>query len=640
MSQARFSLKGLPELLNRSSLKLDQIGALIGLLILMLTFSFLSPSFRQVGNLLIIATMASTIGIVAVGQTLVLLTGGIDLSVSSVVALTGLITASLMKYGFGPLPPLSGSLSYLAIIIGLLIGMFIGAFQGWLITYRRMPAFIVTLATMVGLRGVSQSFSYSAPTHSLPDNFKWMSDGHIWIIPAPAIIMLTIFFLAWCVLHYTKFGRYCYAIGGNETAARLSGIKVDLYKIYIFAINGLLASLSGLILMAYIDGAAPTNGDSFELYSIAAAIIGGVSLGGGVGDVWGTLIGVLIITVIPNGLIMMNALPWWRDAITGAIILIAVLIDVGRRQARKAPASRVEENMPILTGQYMNEVLSRLSQQVHDRLGCAYCRIYLADRETGDLVPQTLPNMIDLNRIAEDQVVPGPGSIVYEAKETRIPVRVSDISHRAGVIPIDPEAQSALALPLMVQTRVIGVIEVQSPILDVFREEVINLLDNIANSIAQMLEDAWLLESGWLVRKTRDCLRHLWDDIYLGRNTLTEWALTPNDILKDYTPAKRGRTLRQVLLSSIERLKSPLEVDSDVSSRGDERGYQILKLTYVDEYIVDEITRELHISRRQYFYDLKNALESLSDALVRSHQANLQAEIVKDESIHRSRRRK
>jgi putative methionine-R-sulfoxide reductase with GAF domain len=428
-------------------------------------------------------------------------------------------------------------------------------------------------------------------------------------------------------LHYTKFGRYCYAIGGNETAARLSGIKVDRYNTYIFAISGLLASLSGVILMAYIDGAAPTNGDSYELYSIAAAIIGGVSLGGGVGDVWGTLIGVLIITVIPNGLIMMNALPWWRDAITGAIILIAVLVDVERRQARKAAASRVEESMPILTGQYMNEVLSRLSQKVQNRLGCAYCRIYLTDRETGDLVPQALSNMSDLNRIAEDQVVPGPGSIVYQAKETRTPVDVPDISHRAGVVAIDPEAQSALALPIMVQTRVIGVIEVQSPIMDVFRDEVISLLNNIASSKAQMLEDAWLLESGWLVRQTRDCLRHLWDDIYLGRSALTEWALTPNEILKDYTPSKRGRTLRQVLLSTIESLRSPLDEDPSFSSRGDERGYKILKLTYVDEYIVDEITKELHISRRQYFYDLKGALESLADALVRSHQANLQAEI-------------
>ena len=171
-------------LVTGSTWRLDQIGALIGLLILLLAFSFLSPSFRKVGNLLLIATMASTIGVVAVGQTLVLLTGGIDLSVSSVVALTGLVAASLMKYGLGPIPPLTGSLSYIAIGIGMLTGMIIGAGQGWLIANRRMPPFIVTLGTMVGLNGVAQAFSYGFPTHSLPDDFKWISDAHLWVIPA------------------------------------------------------------------------------------------------------------------------------------------------------------------------------------------------------------------------------------------------------------------------------------------------------------------------------------------------------------------------------------------------------------------------------------------------------------------------
>lgn len=152
--------------------KLDQIGALFGLVILLLTFSMLSPSFRQVGNLLLIATMASTIGIVAVGQTLVLLTGGIDLSVSSVVALTGLIAASLMKYGLGPIPPMNGLMSYWAIAIALAVGMLVGAAQGWLIASRRMPPFIVTLGTMVGLSGINQAFAYGWPTNSLPDGFK------------------------------------------------------------------------------------------------------------------------------------------------------------------------------------------------------------------------------------------------------------------------------------------------------------------------------------------------------------------------------------------------------------------------------------------------------------------------------------
>lgn len=598
------------------------MGALVGLLSLVLAFSFLSPSFRQAGNLFLIAMMASTIGITAVGQTLVLLIGGIDLSVGSVVALTGLITASLMKYGLGPIPPLTGSLSYVAIGIGLFTGAVIGALQGRLISNRRMPPFIVTLGTLVGLRGVTQAFSYGLPTHSLPDDFKWISDGQLWVVPAPAIIMLMVFALAWYILRNTKFGRYCYAIGGNETAARLSGVNVDRHKTYVYAISGLLAGLAGMILMSYIDGAAPANGGSYELYSIAAAIVGGVSMGGGVGGVWGTLIGVLIITVIPNGLIMLNALPWWRDTITGAIILIAVYIDVERRRTHQS-VSKADASQPILTGNYMDEVLTRLIREIDLRLGSAFCRIYLADRNSGDLVPQTLPGVKDRIQIVENQNIPRQGSIVYEAKETRRPVPVSNISHRPGVVPLNSDAHSGLAMPLIVDTRVIGVIEVQSPVPNAFGNDEIKLLNDLCSSMTQMLEDAWLLESGWLLQQTRDALRHLWVDLYLGRSPLAAWALSTHDVLVEYTPVKRGEALRQLLLTTIEGLCSSPSDTHDASSQ---RGYCILKLTYVEEHVVDEITRELHISRRQYFYDLKGALEALTDALVRNHQATLQAQ--------------
>jgi hypothetical protein len=218
---------------------------------------------------------------------------------------------------------------------------------------------------------------------------------------------------------------------------------------------------------------------------------------------------------------------------------------------------------------------------------------------------------------------------VWEAKETGRPVRVPDITHRAGVVPLNPEAHSALALPLMVHKRVVGVIEVQSPVPNVFRDDAVKLLDGLTNSMAQMLEDAWLLDSGWLLQQTRDVLRHLWADLYLGRNPLAVWALSTHDVLVEYTPVKRGEALRQLLLSTIEGLCSPPNETHDASSQ---RGYRILKLTYVEEHVVDEITRELHISRRQYFYDLKGALEALTDALVRNHQANLQAQIHRPET--------
>ena len=600
--------------------RFDQTGALIGLVLLIATFSFLSPSFRQVGNLILIATMASTIGLVAVGQTLVLITGGIDLSVSSIVALVGLSTASLMKYGFGPIPPLDGSYSYLAILIGLLLGMLIGAFQGWLIAYRRMPSFIVTLGMMVGLRGLAQSFSYGLPTHSLPDNFKWISDGQLWVIPVSVIIMLLVFFFAWYILNNTKFGRYCFAIGGNETATRLSGINVNRYRTYVYMISGFLAGLAGMILMAYIDGAAPTNGDSYELYSVAAAVIGGVSLSGGVGNVWGTLIGVMIITVIPNGLIMLNAFPWWRDTITGAIILIAVVFDVGRQQARMS-TPKTEDSPPILTGHYMNEVLSRLIAEISLRLGSVCCRIYLADRDTGDLIPQDMPIGNDLSKVSENHLIPRQGNIVYKSKETRRPICVADIKYRSDVVPMNAEVQSVMVLPLLANNRVMGSIEVQSPIPDVFHDDAVKKLSVIANSMKYMLEDSWLLENGWLLRQIRDSLRHLWDDLYLGRSPLIEWAFMNQDLFIECTPAKCGDVLRQTLIEAIESLKDDIH---DNTSHRDIRVYQILKLTYIDELLVDAITKDLHISRRQYFYDLKNALETLADVLVRNHQLQVQ----------------
>jgi ribose transport system permease protein len=599
-----------------SDWQMDQIGALFGLLVLLITFSALSPAFRQVGNLLLIATMASTIGIVAVGQTLVLLTGGIDLSVSSVVALTGMVAASLMKYGFGPIHPLTGSASWLAILVGLFVGMLIGAAQGWLIANRRMPPFIVTLGTMVGLHGVTQAISYGWPTHSLPDDFKWISDGYAWIIPAPALIMFGVFLAAWYILRSTKFGRYCYAIGGNETAARLSGVKVDRHKMLVYAASGLLAALAGMILIAYIDGAATTNGQSYELYSIAASIIGGVSLGGGVGGVWGTFVGVMIITVIPNGMIMLNALPWWKDAITGAIILLAVLVDVERRRARQSVA-KPEVSSSILSGRYLNEMLTRLAQTVEERVGFAYCRIYLADRDTGELVPQTPPRDDPAASVPERRALTGRGSILQEAKDTRRPVCVADIGRRPGVVPMGVDSQSAVALPLIQNKRLVGVLEVQSPVPDAFRDEAVGILEEVAASITPMLEDAWLLESGWLLRQTRDAMRHLWDDHYLGRCELAEWAILSSGAAADPAPTNCGEDLRHLLLTAIDGLRPPSGEGRD--STRPKRGYRILQLTYVEGRQVDEITRELHMSRRQYFYDLKGAIEALVDNLVRNH---------------------
>jgi len=597
------------------SQRLDSLGAILGLVLLVLIFSFLSPPFRQPSNLALLGKSAAmTIGIVAVGQTVVLISGGIDLSVSSVIAVTGLITAWLMKFGFGPIPPLEGRWCYLAIAVGWLTGLLIGAAQGWLITRRQMPAFIVTLGTMVGLRGLAVAISNSAPINALPDEFKWFSDGHIGLIPAPILIMLFVYLFTAYMLHNTKTGRYCYAIGGNETAARLAGIAVDRYRIQFYAFSGLLAALTGTILISYIDAATYNNGDGFQFNSVAAAIIGGTSLTGGVGGIWGTLIGALILAVIPNDMIMLYAPSWWRDIITGGVILLAVFIDVNRQHARKK-SIRMETIQPVSGGNYLYELLGKLSQKIEKHTGTSLCRMYLVDRETGDLV---LQEMLPLDKNSTDPpMLQGKSKIVSDAKESGSVILIQDLS-RTGyqrVVPMRPQVQSALALPLLNQEHCIGVIELQSPGVGVFKDATIETLKAVTEPMIVNLEDAWLFESGWLVRQVREALRHLWDDLHLGRMALADWALSDQDFRHDRTTGARGEALRNLLVQAIDDL-GPQEEHDPVHGA---RSYRVLQLTYIKEQAIDQIIRVLHISRRQYFYDLKDSIEILTDMLVRDH---------------------
>jgi ribose/xylose/arabinose/galactoside ABC-type transport system permease subunit len=600
---------------SRSQIRgMESIGAILGLLLLVLIFSFLSTPFRQVSNLAFIAKSAAvTVGIVAVGQTVVLISGGIDLSVSSVIAITGLITASLMKYGFGPVPPLDGNWCYLAIAFGWLVGSLIGGLQGWLITRFQMPAFIVTLGTMVGLRGLSVAISNSAQIN-VPDEFKWFSDGRIGVIPSPVLIMLIVYLFTAYMLRHTKMGRYCYAIGGNETAARLAGIAVDRYRVYFYAFSGLLAALTGTILISYINTAVYTNGDGLQFTSVAAAIIGGTSLTGGVGGIWGTLIGALIMAIIPNGMIMLNAPYGWRDVVIGAVILLAIFIDVNRQRTRKSTI-RMEAIQAIPSGHYLYELLGKLSQMIEKYTGTSLCRVYLADRETGDLVSQ---EVFSLDKNSSDPpMLLGKSKIVTEAKESGSAILIQDLA-RTGyqrVMPMRHEVQSALALPLLNRERCIGVIELQSPGVAAFKDSTIETLKTITGPLIGNLEDAWLFESGWLVRQVRDALRHLWDDLYLGRMALADWALSEQDLRLDRTTGARGEALRNLLVETIEDLK-PQELHDP--ARG-ARIYRIMQMTYAQEQAVDQILRVLHISRRQYFYDLKDSIEILSDILVRNH---------------------
>lgn len=622
------------KLMNLPTWKIDKVAAPVGLILALIVFSILSSSFRRMDNLMLIAMDASLIGIVSVGQTLVLLIGGIDLSVGSVMALTGVTAATLMK-GLSLFPELP---SAVAICLGLVLGAAIGGLQGWLITNRGMPPFIVTLGTMFGLNGLTQAYTNSigSPIYSLPDDFKWISDGKFGPIPVPALLMLAIYAVAWYVLRNTKFGRSCYSIGTNETAARLAGINVNRYKTCVYAISGLLAAVAGIILIASINGGMYTNGTGYELNSIAAVVVGGTSLSGGVGGVWGTLMGVLLMNTVNNGLTMCNVPPEWQQVVTGAVILLAVLVDIERRRRPKILAKR-EATPPAPVQMHLHQIIVKMTEVIEKRMGHLYCCLYLVNRGTNTLAAQT---PFKTGRLPGDDseglhlVSANPSSLISIVRETGKPLWLEELGRASSgensrIVPLHHSIQSAMGVPIYIEDRIVGVLEVQSTISDCFNSTAANLLSSLCNPMSEILEDAWLLESGWLVKQVRDNLRHLWDDLYLGRSELAEWVLSVTGDVSKYTVGARGEALREVLLHEIESLR-PSEMRDQAKSA---RGYRILQLTYAEEHPVESIISELNISRRQYFYDLKESLECVSDALVREHQTKLQLKTSKEVAI-------
>jgi ribose transport system permease protein len=581
----------------------SQTGVLLGLILLLAVFSLMSPPFRHIDNLMLILLQASFIGIVAAGQTLVVLTGGIDLSVGSMVGLTGVVAALLMKQGIGPIGPLP---SYVAIIVALALGIGIGLLHGQLIAKRKMPAFIVTLASLSVLRGIALVITNASSINALPDDFKWISDANWGILPMPSLIMLSTFLILAYALRNTKFGRYTYAIGGNEASARLSGVPVDRYKIYVYVLNGFLAAVAGIVLIARLDSGAYTYGEGYELSSVAAVIIGGTSLRGGVGGVWGSLIGVLVMAIVSNGMVMLDISPLWYDIVSGSIILLAVLIDVERRRAhRAAPKLQIHASTER---RYLSEIVSNVAQMIREHLGSPYCRIYLMDPTTDDL----LEWQADGHKVTEAK------GVANRVIESASPVILDHLASRPdeGLVPLDPDVQSAAFIPLTLDRRAIGVLEIQSLAPHSFTPETVKQLMKLNEEITPPLRDAWLIECGWLARQTRIALHNLWDDIQLGHCPLAKWAF-PADLNRsaEGSPATRGVQLRELLLETIKSLKS----DYGQGDPRTARRHEILHLTYVEGHTVNQVIKELNVSRRQYFYDQKVALDALAHLLV-THQ--------------------
>ncbi|MDQ1004381.1 ribose transport system permease protein [Neobacillus niacini] len=298
----------------------QKLGPLLGLIILVVIVSILNPSFLEPLNILNLLRQVAINALIAFGMTFVILTGGIDLSVGAILALSSALTAGMMVSGIDPI---------LAILIGCILGGLMGTVNGLLITKGKMAPFIATLATMTIFRGLTLVYTGGNPITGLGDNylFQLFGRGYFLGIPVPAITMILTFVILFIILHKTPFGRKTYAIGGNEKAALISGIKVPKVKVMIYSLSGMLAALAGAILTSRLNSAQPTAGTSYELDAIAAVVLGGTSLSGGKGRIFGTLIGALIIGTLNNGLNLLGVSSFYQMVVKGIVILIAVLLD-------------------------------------------------------------------------------------------------------------------------------------------------------------------------------------------------------------------------------------------------------------------------------------------------------------------------
>lgn len=315
--------------MNEQSFDIKKFQSLIALLLLCIVLSFLTDKFFAADNGLNILRQVAVNTIIATGMTLIVLTAGIDLSVGSVLALCGAITAGLFKSGleFVSADFFVGFTILGAILGGLLIGTLLGWFNGFTVTKFNVPPFVATLAMLTIARGFTMLYTKGHPISNLGKDFAFIGAGSFIGIPVSVWIAIAVVLIAVFITQKTKLGRYIYAIGGNEQAAKLSGINIKKVKLTVYAMAGALAALGGIIVTARLDSAQPNAGISYELDAIAAVVIGGTSLSGGKGSVWGTVMGVIIIGVLNNGLVLLNVSPFWQQVVKGGVILLAVIID-------------------------------------------------------------------------------------------------------------------------------------------------------------------------------------------------------------------------------------------------------------------------------------------------------------------------
>ena len=303
---------------------LSKIFVYLVLVVIILFFTVTTDTFLTSKNILNICRQISMIGICSVGMPMVLLTGGIDISVGSIIALVGVVAAKLIGE--------AGMAIFPAMVIGVVVGALCGLINGIMVAKFDVPALITTLAMQTMARGAAYILTSGIPIYGLPEEIKTLGQGYFFKIPIPVIIMALIFLFGWWLLEQTRFGRYTYAIGGNQEVARLSGINVLKMKIFIYTLSGLFAGLSGVIMLSRINSGQPATSSGFEMDVITGAVLGGISVAGGEGKLVNVIAGVLIMGMLSNGMTLMNLDEYWQWVVKGIVLLLAVTFDNMQRK--------------------------------------------------------------------------------------------------------------------------------------------------------------------------------------------------------------------------------------------------------------------------------------------------------------------
>ena len=308
----------------------ENLGIIVAFLVLCVFLSIFpktSGSFFTRQNIFNVLRQISTNLFLACGMTMVIILGGIDLSVGSIIALSGCISAGCVARYNLPLP--------IALLMGLLVGLLVGMFNGAVISKTTIPAFIVTLATMNIAKGLAYVYTGGSPVRVVTKEWQFLGAGYVGIFPTPVVILVIVLIITAIIMNKTKMGRHMYAVGGNQQAAEFSGIKVEKVKFFVHAFSGLMAGLAGIVLASRMYSGQPTAGDGAEMDAIAAVVVGGTSMAGGSGKIGGTIIGGLIIGVLNNGLNLLNVNSFWQYVVKGVVILLAVFLDYFRNKGKK-----------------------------------------------------------------------------------------------------------------------------------------------------------------------------------------------------------------------------------------------------------------------------------------------------------------